>query len=87
MEELRPEGLDVYDCPDDTHEESAMRTNIVVDDALMAGAQDLAGMKTKKETVEQALRLLISVKKQAHMRKYRGRLTWEGDLDRMRTDR
>jgi Arc/MetJ family transcription regulator len=63
-----------------------MRTNIIIDDLLMKEAQNISGIKTKKETVEEALRLLVSVKKQADIRKFRGKLHWEGDLEKMRTD-
>ncbi|RJP27042.1 MAG: type II toxin-antitoxin system VapB family antitoxin [Candidatus Omnitrophota bacterium] len=63
-----------------------MRTNIVIDDALMKEALGLSGCKTKKETVEEALRLLIQMKKQAFIHQYRGKLQWEDDLEKMRTD-
>jgi Arc/MetJ family transcription regulator len=63
-----------------------MRTNIVIDDRLMDQALALSGLKTKKETVEEALKLLISLKSQARIRDYRGKLNWEGDLNAMRTD-
>ena len=64
-----------------------MRTNIVIDDRLMSQALTASGLKTKKETVEEALKLLISLKSQAKIRGFRGKLNWEGDLDQMRTDR
>jgi len=64
-----------------------MRTNIVIDDQLMDQALTLSGLKTKKETVEEALRLLISLKSQAKIRNFRGKLNWEGDLNEMRTDK
>jgi len=64
-----------------------MRTNIVIDDALMNQALTLSGYKTKKETVEEALRLLISMRNQSAIRKFRGKLNWEGNLDEMRTDK
>ncbi len=64
-----------------------MRTNIVIDDSLLSEAQDLSGLKTKKATIEEALRLFVSVKKQKEIRKFRGRLNWQGDLDKMRTDK
>jgi Arc/MetJ family transcription regulator len=63
-----------------------MRTNIVVDDQLMAQALKLSGFKTKKQAVEEGLRLLIAMKKQESIRQFRGKLTWEGDLDSMRKD-
>jgi len=64
-----------------------MRTNIIIDDDLMTKAINASGYKTKKETVEQALKLLITMNNQAKIRKYRGKLNWEGDLGRMRTDK
>lgn len=63
-----------------------MRTNIVIDDNLMNEAMALSGNKTKKETVEEALKVLIQFKHQSSIRSFRGRLKWEGNLDRMRTD-
>ena len=64
-----------------------MRTNIVIDDGLMNQALMISGFKTKKETVEEGLKLLISLKKQAKIRELRGKLNWEGDLEQMRTDK
>jgi Arc/MetJ family transcription regulator len=61
-----------------------MRTNIVVDDQLMEQALKLSGLKTKKQAVEEGLRLLIAMKKQESIRQFRGKLTWQGDLDAMR---
>lgn len=69
-----------------THQESAMRTNIVIDDTLMDDALKLTGLKTKREVVELGLKALIRLKKQEEIRRFRGRLRWEGDLDRMRSD-
>lgn len=64
-----------------------MRTNIVIDDHLMNEALIISGYKTKKETVEEGLKLLIAMRNQSRIRKYRGMLRWEGDLDEMRTDK
>ncbi|MEE9355163.1 MAG: type II toxin-antitoxin system VapB family antitoxin [Methylococcaceae bacterium] len=61
-----------------------MRTNIVIDDKLMADALKAAGLNTKKEVVEQGLKLLIQRNKQQAIRKLRGKLKWEGNLDEMR---
>ena len=63
-----------------------MRTNIIIDDTLMTQALAVSGYKTKKKTVDAALRLLIHIKNQSKIRKYRGKLRWEGDLKKMRTD-
>lgn len=64
-----------------------MRTNIVINDELMKQALEASGFKTKKETVEEGLKLLIALKNQEKIRTMRGKLRWEGDLGEMRTDR
>jgi Arc/MetJ family transcription regulator len=63
-----------------------MRTNIVVDDSLMAEAMSLSSIKTKKGVIDQALRLLVQVKRQEAVRQLKGKLHWEGDLEEMRRD-
>ena len=63
-----------------------MRTNIVIDDKLMEEVIKLTGAKTKKEAVELGLLTLLRIKKQEKFRPHRGKLTWEGDLNDMRTD-
>ena len=64
-----------------------MRTNIEIDDKLMKEAMRSANTKTKKETVEAGLRMLIQIKGQAGIRKLRGKVKWEGDLDELRGGR
>ena len=64
-----------------------MRTNIVIDDKLMRDTLRVTGLKTKREVVEQALRTLLRLSRQAQIRRLRGKLDWQGDLDAMRTDR
>ncbi len=61
-----------------------MRTNIVIDDELMAQALKATGLKTKKEVVEQGLKLLIRRQEQQSIRDLKGKLRWEGDLDELR---
>ena len=63
-----------------------MRTNIVIEDSLMQDALRLTGLKTKREAVEEGLKILIKFKKQEEIRRFRGKLNWQGDLDEMRTD-
>jgi len=63
-----------------------MRTNVIIDDTLMNKARKVSGCKTKKETIEEALKLLVSQKDQAQIRKVRGKLNWEGNLEEMRLD-
>lgn len=62
-----------------------MRTNIVIDDELMKAALKLTGAKTKRDAVELGLRTLIRLKHQERIKRYKGKLKWEGDLDLMRT--
>ncbi|MEM0911898.1 MAG: type II toxin-antitoxin system VapB family antitoxin [Pseudomonadota bacterium] len=63
-----------------------MRTNIVIDDELMAQALKATGLETKKEVVEQGLKLLVQRKRQQSIRALRGNISWEGDLDEMRNN-
>jgi Arc/MetJ family transcription regulator len=63
-----------------------MRTNIVIDDALMTEALKVTGLKTKRETVELGLRTLLRLRRQEDIRRSRGKLAWEGDLEAMRLD-
>ena len=64
-----------------------MRTNIVIDDKLMRETLRATGLKTKREAVEMGLRTLLRLRKQAGIRRLRGKLDWQGDLDTMRADR
>lgn len=64
-----------------------MRTNIEIDDQLMAEALKLSGLKTKKAAVELGLKTFVRLKKQESIRRLRGQLTWEGNLDEMRSTR
>jgi len=63
-----------------------MRTNIVIDDELMASALKMTGVRTKREAVELGLKTLIRLKKQEKIRQFRGKLSWQGELDEMRAD-
>jgi len=64
-----------------------MRTNIVIDDRLMRDALRATGLKTKRAAVELGLQTLLRLKRQAEIRRLRGKLDWRGDLDAMRSDR
>ncbi|MBU2591017.1 MAG: type II toxin-antitoxin system VapB family antitoxin [Nitrospinae bacterium] len=64
-----------------------MRTNILIDDELMSSALESSGLKTKKETIETALRLLVRLNRQSELKKFRGKLQWSGNLDEMRIDK
>ena len=63
-----------------------MRTNIVIDDKLMRETLRATGLKTKREAVELALQTLLRLRKQGEIRRWRGKLKWQGDLNAMRSD-
>lgn len=63
-----------------------MRTNIVIDDALMQQAMHAAGARSKREAVELGLRTLVQLSQQAEIRNFRGKLPWEGSLENQRLD-
>ena len=64
-----------------------MRTNIVIDDKLMRETLLATGLSSKREAVDQALRTLLRLTRQAKTRQFRGKLDWQGDLNAMRGDR
>lgn len=64
-----------------------MRTNIEIDEEVMAETLRRTGLKTKREAVDLALRTLLRLHRQQAVRDFRGRLPWEGDLEAMRRDR
>jgi len=66
----------------DTH----VRTNIVIDAGLMAEVMKASGARTKRQAVEMGLKTLLRISRQAELRKLRGALNWQGDLDAMRQD-
>jgi Arc/MetJ family transcription regulator len=63
-----------------------MRTNIVIDDKLMRDTLRATGLKTKRAAVEEGLRTLLRLSKQGDIRRLRGQLDWQGNLNAMRTE-
>lgn len=63
-----------------------MRTNIMIDDALVREAMKASGARTRREAVEMGLRALLRLSRQADIRTLRGKLDWQGDLDAMRRE-
>lgn len=63
-----------------------MRTNVVIDDQLLAQAQRLTGLSTTREVLEEGLKLLVRLKRQEKVKAWRGKLRWDGNLEAMRTD-
>ncbi len=64
-----------------------MRTNIEIDDKLMRRAMRVSGAKTKKNAVEEAMRLTVRLDRQAGILELFGKVRWEGDLAAMREAR
>lgn len=63
-----------------------MRTNIEIDDALMAEAVRRSGLKTKRDVVDFVLKRYVKLERQREALEGLRGLGWEGDLDAMRTD-
>jgi len=63
-----------------------MRTNVIIDDRLMTQAVELGGYQTKKSAIEAGLRLLVQMHSQKKLRRLRGKVKWEGNLEEMRAD-
>ena len=74
------------ECVRTSYELHTMRTNIVIDDKLMSDALRVTGLRTKREAVELGLRTVLRLSKQAEIRRLRGKIQWQGDLDAMRRD-
>jgi len=64
-----------------------MRTNIEIDDELLAQAMAATGLATKRATVEEALRTLVRIRGQVKALEALWGAGWEGDLDEMRQGR
>lgn len=64
-----------------------MRTNIVLDDDLVDRAQQLTGIRTKREVIHKALLILVRLQEQTMVRKLHGKIRWEGDLAELRQGR
>jgi Arc/MetJ family transcription regulator len=64
-----------------------MRTNIEIDDRLMRQAMKASGARTKKATVEAALKLLAQTYAQGAFRRFKGKVQWEGNLEESRLSR
>jgi len=64
-----------------------MRTNIEIDDQLMREAMRSSGARTKRAAVEAGLRLLVQIRKQTGMRRFRGKVKWQGNLEESRLGR
>ena len=64
-----------------------MRTNVVINDNLMASALKVSGFRTKKDAIEEGLKLLVQMHSHKEIKQFRGKLKWSGNLNEMRTDK
>ena len=64
-----------------------MRTNIVIDDSLMKEAMSATGLETKRAVVEEGLKTLVRLHRQARIRELRGKVDWQGELAASREGR
>lgn len=64
-----------------------MRTNIEIDDQLVHQAMRSSGARTKKAAVEAGLQLLVKTQSQIAIRRLRGKVQWEGNLEKSRLGR
>jgi Arc/MetJ family transcription regulator len=58
-----------------------MRTNIVLDDELVAEASRLTGIRTKRDLVDEALRTLIQTKRRRSLLELRGKIRFAEGYD------
>jgi Arc/MetJ family transcription regulator len=61
-------------------------TSLDIDEELYRKAYRFSRAKTKKGTVDEALRTFVRLHEQAGARGLRGKLIWKGDLDELRED-
>jgi Arc/MetJ family transcription regulator len=64
-----------------------VRTNIEIDDQLLSEAMRSSGARTKKAAVEAGLRLLVKTRSQGAIRRLRGKVQWDGNLNESRLGR
>ena len=62
------------------------RTNLVLNTRIIKDIMDMTGLKTKKDVVNEALRLMRQRLAQKQMASMYGKIEWEGDLEQMRLD-
>ncbi len=62
-----------------------MRTNIELDDQLVKQALQISKLRTKKDVVHEALKQYVASLKRKRLLSLRGKNTWEGDLEQMRS--
>lgn len=64
----------------------SMRINVEIDSDLMDEALRVSGLRTKRQAIEEGLRLLIQAHQEGKTDHRRGKLNWDGSIDQMRRD-
>lgn len=64
-----------------------MRTTLNIDDEALEQAMKVAGRKTKTEVINEALREFARRRKIRELMRFRGKVAWTGDIERMRKRR
>lgn len=77
----------VYQDAAQAFEKESVRTNIIMEEPLVAEAQAITGIKTKSGVVHYALREVVRRARQKELLKLQGKIAWEGDLDSIRQSR
>jgi Arc/MetJ family transcription regulator len=63
------------------------RTNIVIDDTLVADCQQATGIKTRRALINHALQELLRHERQKKVLELKGTIRWQGDLGTWRKRR
>ncbi|MGP7795869.1 type II toxin-antitoxin system VapB family antitoxin [Sphingomonas sp. CLY1604] len=63
-----------------------MRTNIEIDEQLMAKVMEAFNVTSESAAIDEALRTALRLARQREMHNLRGKVEWDGDLDAMRRD-
>jgi len=58
-----------------------------LDENLLSEARELTGIEGREAIINEALKLFVQVRRQDGLRRLRGKVTWEGNLDELRRGR
>ena len=63
------------------------RTNVVLDEKVLAEAKKATGIDVTRQLIDYALRELLRHRRQRDILKLRGKVDWQGDLQKVRRGR
>jgi len=63
------------------------RTNVILDEKLVAECMKTTGIKTQRALIDHALRELLRHESQMKLLEIKGKVCWEGDLEEWRSTR